>query len=287
MESTRMAPLDMPAFCDGANTLYVCSTGRYQRHSRPSWSRWSAMSVTPPTNETDVSPAARRSSWRSTRWPTSHRSPTFRPSSARGRGRGCSCWPACRTSRRPERVWGGAADGFLSLFGTTVVLRGIADTRTLRDLSSLAGDHRVRSTTVSRSVDHWGRIRPSTSVGTTPQARLPVDALALRGPRKGTRARSAQRRARGRAHPGPRMRSVAAARATGADGGTGRSRSGALTRPAQVDVSPPERPGSPDQTALDLGCRTGSAALQPGPRYLHAACRAQMVGQSCGRHQRR
>ena len=78
--------------------------------------------------------------------------------------------------------WGPAADGFLSLFGTTVVLRGIADTSTLRDLSALAGDQEVVSTTVSRSVDRWGRIRPSTSVGSHNQARLPVDAVARGAP---------------------------------------------------------------------------------------------------------
>ncbi len=34
------------------------------------------------------------------------------------------------------------------------------------------------STTISRSVDHWGRIRPSTSVSPSRQPRLPVDAVA-------------------------------------------------------------------------------------------------------------
>jgi hypothetical protein len=42
----------------------------------------------------------------------------------------------------------------------------------------LAGDHEIPSTTIGRSVDRWGRIRPSTSVGSTRQHRLPVDAVA-------------------------------------------------------------------------------------------------------------
>ena len=77
---------------------------------------------------------------------------------------------------------GHAADGFLSLFGTTVVLRGIADTSTLRDISALAGEREVVATTISRSVDRWGRLRPSTSVGSTRRARLPVDAVAHGSP---------------------------------------------------------------------------------------------------------
>ena len=44
--------------------------------------------------------------------------------------------------------WGSAAEGFLSLFGTTVVLPGIGDVRTLEALSALGrgrrGDARVR-----------------------------------------------------------------------------------------------------------------------------------------------
>ena len=45
--------------------------------------------------------------------------------------------------------WGTAADGFLSLFPTTVVLPGIADRPTLDALSQLAGRHDVVATSVS------------------------------------------------------------------------------------------------------------------------------------------
>ena len=47
--------------------------------------------------------------------------------------------------------WGAAADGFLSLFPTTVVLPGIADRPTLDALSQLAGRHDVAATSVSSS----------------------------------------------------------------------------------------------------------------------------------------
>jgi hypothetical protein len=46
--------------------------------------------------------------------------------------------------------WPGQADGFPSLFGTTVVLPGIGDVRTLEALSVLTGDHEVVVRSVSR-----------------------------------------------------------------------------------------------------------------------------------------
>ncbi len=47
--------------------------------------------------------------------------------------------------------WGRAAEGFLSLFPTTVVLPGIADRSTLEQLSALAGRHDVAATSIARS----------------------------------------------------------------------------------------------------------------------------------------
>jgi len=40
-----------------------------------------------------------------------------------------------------RRLWTAEADGFLSLFGAKVVLRGIADERTLEQLSLLCGEY--------------------------------------------------------------------------------------------------------------------------------------------------
>ena len=48
--------------------------------------------------------------------------------------------------------WGTAAEGFLSLFGTTVVLPGIGDVQTLEALSTLAGEEEVST----RSLNHAG-----------------------------------------------------------------------------------------------------------------------------------
>jgi type IV secretory pathway TraG/TraD family ATPase VirD4 len=70
--------------------------------------------------------------------------------------------------------WGAAAEGFLSLFPTTVVLPGIADRATLEALSALAGRHDVAATSVARA--RRGHEVVTRSLVERP--RLPVDAVA-------------------------------------------------------------------------------------------------------------
>jgi type IV secretory pathway TraG/TraD family ATPase VirD4 len=95
-----------------------------------------------------------------------------------GGGQGLLVLACLQDLSQARSRWGSAADGFLSLFGTTVVLPGIADTRTLRDVSALAGEHEVASTSTTRTADRWGITRASASVGTTRVPRMPVDAVA-------------------------------------------------------------------------------------------------------------
>jgi type IV secretory pathway TraG/TraD family ATPase VirD4 len=182
LASTAAPPLDLDAFCDGPNTLYVCAAGRRQRQFAPlvvatvgdvrdaAYSRSRQEQAGPPTllaldEVANIAPI-----------------PDLPAMVSEGAGQGLLVL-ACLQDLSQARVrWGTAADGFLSLFGTTVVLGGIADTRTLRDVSALAGDCEVEAQTLSRSVGRWGRIRPSTSVGWSRQARLPVDAIARGAP---------------------------------------------------------------------------------------------------------
>jgi type IV secretion system protein VirD4 len=178
LASTQAPPLDLEAFCAGSNTLYVCSTGRRQRQFAPlvvaiigdtrdaAYARSRDGQAGPPIllaldEVANIAPI-----------------PDLPAMVSEGAGQGLLVL-ACLQDLSQARVrWGSAADGFLSLFGTTVVLRGIADTSTLRDISALAGDREVAHTTLSKSVDRWGRLRPSTSVGTSREHRLPVDAVA-------------------------------------------------------------------------------------------------------------
>jgi hypothetical protein len=93
--------------------------------------------------------------------------------------------------------WGTAAEGFLSLFGTTVVLAGIGDVHTLEALSSLAGEEEVSTRSLTTPVTGGGggvarvvveRILrgpdrrgpdplPSVTTSTVLRRRLPVDVV--------------------------------------------------------------------------------------------------------------
>ncbi len=178
LDSTRRPPLDFDAFCGEPSTLYICSSGRHQRQFAPlvvamvgdvrdaTYERTRDGRAGAPTllaldEVANIAPI-----------------PDLPAMVSEGAGQGLLVLACLQDLSQARMRWGGAADGFLSLFGTTVVLRGIADTRTLRDLSALAGDRPEPATTLSRSVGRWGRVRPSTAVGTVPRARLPVDAVA-------------------------------------------------------------------------------------------------------------
>ena len=177
MASTTIPPLDVDMFCTGRNTLYLCSAGRRQRQFAPlvvatigdvrdaTYARARDGYDGPPTvlaldEVANIAPV-----------------PDLPAMVSEGAGQGLLVLACLQDLSQARARWGQAADGFLSLFGTTVVLPGIADTATLRDLSALAGEREIFSTTVSRSVDHWGRIRPSTSISPSRQPRLPVDAV--------------------------------------------------------------------------------------------------------------
>ena len=74
--------------------------------------------------------------------------------------------------------WGPAADGFLSLFGTKLVLPGIADMATLELVSRLGGEIDVPASSVSRS-PWWspGRGAPTVTWSQQRQRRLPLDTV--------------------------------------------------------------------------------------------------------------
>ena len=104
-----------------------------------------------------------------------------------GGGQGLITVACLQDLSQARHRWPGQADGFPSLFGTTVVLPGIGDVGTLRSLSLLAGDEEIPSRTVSagRSMtDHpitdllsGGRPQFGESVSTQWRPRLPVDAI--------------------------------------------------------------------------------------------------------------
>jgi len=104
-----------------------------------------------------------------------------------GGGQGVLTLACFQDLSQARQRWPGRADGFASLFGTTVVLPGIGDVATLEALSTLAGDEELAVRTVSAG--HTAGDRPFTdlltggrphhgeSVSTQWRRRLPPDVI--------------------------------------------------------------------------------------------------------------
>ena len=165
-----------------------------------------------------------------------------------GAGQGLLTLASLQDLSQARRRWGRQGDAFLSLFGTTVVLPGIADLPTLQAISALAGDEEVPTRTVATGPGHDGRRRPSVSWSTVHRPRLPVDAVGRGQPGDGPGPRRRQPDRLGAAHPGARHRPLARARGRR----TGR---GAEARPGA-----PARPGPPSAASGD------ERPVQPRPR---------------------
>jgi type IV secretion system protein VirD4 len=202
MASTEAAAPSWREFCDGPNTLYVCATGRRQRQFAPLVVA-TVGDVRDAAYERSHHPSTGAGAGSGTGASTGAGSgtgastgtgapvllaldevaniapiPDLPAMVSEGASQGLLVLACLQDLSQARARWGTAADGFLSLFGTTVVLPGIADTTTLRDLSALAGERTVRSETLSRSVGSWGRIRPSTTLSSSREPRMPVDSIA-------------------------------------------------------------------------------------------------------------
>lgn len=96
-----------------------------------------------------------------------------------GQGQGVLTVACLQDMSQARARWGPQADGFFTLFGTSVVLGGVRDVRTLEDLSLLCGEVevRVRSTTRSRRPWSLSSLSRSDSVSTRKERRLPPAAI--------------------------------------------------------------------------------------------------------------
>ena len=92
-----------------------------------------------------------------------------------GGGQGVITLACLQDLSQARSRWGTAADGFLSLFPTTVVLPGVADRETLELLSALGGREQVRTPMVQR--DRRGRVT-GYSESWSERDRLGIDQLA-------------------------------------------------------------------------------------------------------------
>jgi type IV secretion system protein VirD4 len=203
LDSTVDPNFDAAAFCDSSATLYICATGRHQAVAAPL-----VVGLL-----TDIRTAAYARSAGRAEGAAGRRPPVVLaldevaniapipdlPSMvSEGGGQGLLTLACLQDLSQTRARWGGAADGFFSLFGTTVVLPGIGDVRTLEALSALAGEEEVRTRSVSAPVQSPGGVgavlarlvlgpraqrseqTPSVTTSTVMRRRLPVD-VAARG----------------------------------------------------------------------------------------------------------
>ncbi len=175
LASTEPPFLDAAAFCSAANTLYVCAAGRRQRLMGPLVvglltevrdAAYRRAGVGPPLlaaldEGANIAPI-----------------PDLPAMVSEGGGQGLVTLACLQDLSQARARWGQEAASFLSLFGTTVVLGGIADMATLEALSALGGEREVASRTVGATAGPDGRVRPSTSVSGVLRRRLPVDVIA-------------------------------------------------------------------------------------------------------------
>ncbi len=178
LASTRGPFLDPAAFCEGPHSLFVCSTGRHQQLLAPlvvgllaeikeaAYARAGSGRSTPPVlfaldEVANIAPL-----------------PDLPAIVSEGAGQGLLTMACLQDLSQARSRWGAAADGFLSLFGTTVVLPGIADMTTLNALSTLSGDVEVVTRSLTRSEGADGRLRASHAESALWLRRLPPDAIA-------------------------------------------------------------------------------------------------------------
>jgi type IV secretory pathway TraG/TraD family ATPase VirD4 len=157
------------------DTVFVCAPGRYQDLVSPiivafleqvragAYDRWAAGGGGPPTTLVldelaNIAPL-----------------PDLPAMVSEGGGQGLLTL-ACLQDLSQARVrWGQAADGFLSLFGTKVVLPAIGDLATLEVVSRLGGEVDVPARSISRPPWGWGL--PTVTWSAHRQRRVPVEAV--------------------------------------------------------------------------------------------------------------
>ncbi len=179
LASTEPPFLDARTFSAGANTLYICAPGVHQRLFAPmvvgllGEIRDAAYQRDPGGHPVlfaldevaNIAPL-----------------PDLPTMVSEGAGQGLLTLACLQDLSQARARWGRQAEAFVSLFGTTVVLPGIADLPTLEALSALGGDQEVATRTIGVSKGARGRALPSMSTSTVLRRRLPVDSIARGAP---------------------------------------------------------------------------------------------------------
>ena len=170
--SAREAPLDIDAFLAGPHQLHVVAPSRHQAVCIP----LVVGLIEEVVHATyDRHPAGARLLLALDEVANVAPLPRLAGIVSEGGGQGVLTLACLQDLSQARSRWGGAADGFLSLFPTAVVLPGIADRPTLEMLRHLAG----RSLVPTPTIQHGGRgRRPSRSTSWVERDRASVSDIA-------------------------------------------------------------------------------------------------------------
>ena len=179
LASTEPPLLDPDAFCGGAHSLYVCAPATQQKLFAPlvvamlSQVRDAAYRRAARADDPGCPPVLFALDEVANIAPL----PDLPSMVTEGPGQGLLTLACLQDLSQARARWGPEADAFVSIFGSTIVLGGIADMRTLEVLSALSGDHEVRNRAVAFS-EGAGGPQASATDSTVLRRRLPVDLVA-------------------------------------------------------------------------------------------------------------
>ena len=185
LASTEGPLLDPEGFCAGGHTLYVCAPATQQQLLAPlvvamlsqvrdaAYKRSAGASAGGGRSEDGGPPVLFALDEVANIAPL----PDLPSMVTEGPGQGLLTVACLQDLSQARARWGPEADAFVSIFGATVVLGGIADMQTLEALSALGGEREVCSRTVGFSDGGGGR-QVSATDATVLRRRLPVDLIA-------------------------------------------------------------------------------------------------------------
>jgi len=179
LTTTRQELLAPHEFVAGANTLYVCAPGRQQGLLAPL--------VVGLLDDLQQASFTRNDSTRPVLFALDELAniapiPELPQLVSEGGGQGALTIGCLQDLSQARARWGPVADGFMSMFSTTLVLGGIADRSTLTLLRDLSGHHEPARTTYSVNRDARGRRSGSLSTTTQRLERLSLDDAAQTRP---------------------------------------------------------------------------------------------------------
>jgi type IV secretory pathway TraG/TraD family ATPase VirD4 len=183
LDNAAAPNFDPRLLAGGGDTVYVCAPARYQELVAPivvafleqvragSYATWGSSPVggsRPPVTLVldelaNIAPI-----------------PDLPALVSEGGGQGVLTVACLQDLSQARQRWGRAAEGFLSLFGSKLILPGIGDLATLELISRLAGEIDVPAHSVSHDRWRWGA--GSVTWTTRRQRRLPVEAVSQQPP---------------------------------------------------------------------------------------------------------